>query len=586
MSADRKGSFILSQAKERLSLPQRYLKELKSRTFKFSGWLLVLYAIAVASAIQLSHTITVRLATPPVTSPVINTEASSTLNYVASFGRSVLHALLYLFVGWFSDIKIGRKGAVRLSLWINWFGVFLEMCSMCVQFGSGSYPAINTAKYGVSMIALLLMLLGSAMFFVNVVAYGLDQLADYSNSRIRAFVHWLVWGLFVGFTAGNIGRDNAYNSNLQLCLGLGVFIASSLAVCIDSLLNHYYIETGALAENPYRLVLKVLWYASRHKHMQSQRSAFTFWEAEIPNRISLAKQKYGGPFPDQSIENVKTFLRIVAICFALFGFYIPFFVMYGRIVVDQFEGSTESLGGYGSYIMWNICDKIVIILVALYELVLIPLFPKLEYFFLNPLRWLGISYILLLITLSVTFTISVAGEILTPYEVNCTTETKKFQVSFLYFTVPLLLYGLIDMISIISGLEFIGSQSPTNMSGMLTGVFWFVRGIYTEVGRLIIISFSFITHGPGDLSCNFWNILTQILILIVGFFIYVKAAKWYQNRIRNDTSDRTIIEEKYSQRLERSEEESEIVIDEDGEAASNLHDYFLKDYVIETVKKN
>lgn len=580
MSASRKDSFVLSQtqARQRPSLLKRYLNELKNRSLNFSGWMLVLYAIAVASTIQLSHNITVRLATPPVTSSEIETTPSTKLYYVASFGRSLIHIALYLFVGWFSDIKIGRKGAVRLSLWINWAGVLLEMISLCVQFGTSSYAAINAAKYAVSFIALVFMLLGSAMFFVNVIAYGLDQLADHSSSHIRAFVHWLVWGLFVGFSAG---YGNAYNSNLQLCIGLGVFVASSLAVSLDSLLNRYYVPSGVLVENPYKLVLRVLRYAMKHKNTNRRRSAFTYWEQETPNRINLAKQKYGGPFPDESVENVKTFLRIIAICIAVFGFYIPFFVFYGRIVVDQFEGSTESLNGYGSYVLWSACDKIVIISVAFYELLLLPLFPKLEYFFLNPLRWLGISYILLFISLLATFTLSIAGEIVTTYKVNCTTETEKFKISFLYFTVPLFIYGLTDMISIISSLEFISSQSPSNMSGMLTGLYWFVRGMYTEIGRVINISFSFINNGPGGLSCNFWNILTQLLVCIVGFFIYVKVARWYQNRVRNEEFDRVIVEEAFNRRLERREDES--VISEGGSETDSLHDYYLKGYVIETM---
>ena len=137
------------------------------------------------------------------------------------------------------------------------------------------------------------------------------------------------------------------------------------------------------------------------------------------------------------------------------------------------------------------------------------------------------------------------------------------------------------MISIISSLEFISSQSPSNMSGMLTGLYWFVRGMYTEIGRVINISFSFINNGPGGLSCNFWNILTQLLVCIVGFFIYVKVARWYQNRVRNEESDRVIVEEAFNRRLERREDES--VISEGGSETDNLHDCYLKGYVIETM---
>ena len=38
------------------------------------------------------------------------------------------------------------------------------------------------------------------------------------------------------------------------------------------------------------------------------RSALTYWEKEYPSHIDLGKEKYGGPFSEEEVENVKTVL--------------------------------------------------------------------------------------------------------------------------------------------------------------------------------------------------------------------------------------------------------------------------------------
>ena len=53
------------------------------------------------------------------------------------------------------------------------------------------------------------------------------------------------------------------------------------------------------------------------------RSAFTYWENKIPSQVDLGKSKYGGPFSEEDVENVKTFWRIVVVLLSTFGLFIP-----------------------------------------------------------------------------------------------------------------------------------------------------------------------------------------------------------------------------------------------------------------------
>ena len=70
----------------------------------------------------------------------------------------------------------------------------------------------------------------------------------------------------------------------------------------------------------------VLKFAVKHKNPLN-RSSLTYWEDELPSRVDLAKSKYGGPFSVESVENVKTFLRISVVLAALGGFIVVYYTV-------------------------------------------------------------------------------------------------------------------------------------------------------------------------------------------------------------------------------------------------------------------
>ena len=54
-----------------------------------------------------------------------------------------------------------------------------------------------------------------------------------------------------------------------------------------------------------------------------RRSAFTYCEDEIPTGLDLGKEKYGGPFSTEQVEDVKVFYGILKV---LFSFGAMFFL--------------------------------------------------------------------------------------------------------------------------------------------------------------------------------------------------------------------------------------------------------------------
>ena len=89
--------------------------------------------------------------------------------------------------------------------------------------------------------------------------------------------------------------------------------------------------------NPVKQIFKVLNYA-RHHSQPVFRSAFTY--GEVPSRLDLAKNRYGGPFTTEEVENVKTFGRILLVLISLFGFLL-------------LPNTLTSLVVFGDYYTWD-----------------------------------------------------------------------------------------------------------------------------------------------------------------------------------------------------------------------------------------
>ena len=128
----------------------------------------------------------------------------------------------------------------------------------------------------------------------------MDQLRD---AEIISFIVWYMWTWSVGILFVVI----------QYCFcgfvaSLFISACVSLALCLDSLFNHWLIKEPVV-QNHFRLFFGVLRYAVMNKYPQ-QRSASTYWEDKPYSRIDLAKNKYGGPFTTEQVEDVKIVLRI------------------------------------------------------------------------------------------------------------------------------------------------------------------------------------------------------------------------------------------------------------------------------------
>ena len=524
------------QKKRRIECFSNYWKELKARSLNTPSILLLVYASSIPVCHLILSSIMNDINNLPNNPCHPNSSGSNGIPIIIEG----LSYFLIPFCGWLSDTKIGRGNAIYLSLWLGWIGTLLQSISYCLQYDPCGITAL-IGKYAFSGVAFVLLSVSSAFMLTNILPYGIDQMMNVSSVKIRAFIHWFVWIYFLCFALSSF-TNSLFFAKYQtgaLIIAVAGFTLFSFFLCLHFYLQHRFEHIPI--PNPYKIVFKVLKYSIQNNHNRRQRSAFTYWGKE-PSRIDLAKERYGGSFTHEEVENVKTLLRIAAVLIALIPFWIvtdPY--MNTIIFVTKFKDGYKGLQGHTSYIIWFIGYGVLFVLIPLFELVILPLFPKLEYFLINPLRGLGLANILIILSILSLFLI--------PHDIHlsCFSEPQPndhtFQVSYKLLLIPLFFGGTSVVLTWLCMLEFLCSQAPFGMHGMIFG-FWFLHGIFFDMS-IVIISL-FLMH------CTALYTIMLCLVGLVGLVVYVLTARWYVKRIRDTDLDlHTEIEQQWEQRLIR-----------------------------------
>ena len=107
------------------------------------------------------------------------------------------------------------------------------------------------------------------------------------------------------------------------------YVLSGVAVStviITNFLFKHWLDTIPQITNPVKLIAKVLNYARKNKYAKNH-SALTYWEDDYPSQIDLGKEKYGGPFSEEEVEDVEeTVFRIIPLFISIVGMYsVEFF---------------------------------------------------------------------------------------------------------------------------------------------------------------------------------------------------------------------------------------------------------------------
>ena len=133
-------------------------------------------------------------------------------------------------------------------------------------------------------------------------------------------------------------------------------------------------------DNPVKLIWGVVQFA-RKKKEHIFRSAFTY--NEMPSRLDLAKQRYGGPFTTREVEDVKNFWQILILLLSLIGFQLREDISFLSIAMIPGTNAIKEVNEESSYFprsifncSWAVTALVIIVGIPVYQLVVRPFFSK------------------------------------------------------------------------------------------------------------------------------------------------------------------------------------------------------------------
>lgn len=468
--------------------------------------------------------------------------------------------MLYPIGGLIADICCGRYKIIRFSLFKIWlgflFGVILGI-SYAIKGSQATSNILIVESIGGSF-TILMFMLGFSGFQANILQFGLDQMLDASSEKLSLFLHWFVWTEHVGELLAQL------LSTLSLCsfIGQGIvrkiigffvvlFLLASTVHLIMAYWKRQWFHCEKTTANPYRNVCRVLKYAAKHNKPVSYRSALTYSDDEKPPRIDFAKQKYGGPYTTQVVEDVKTFLRILVMLVTVtIMFYLDIPTVYLFPIFGLHLG--ESVTNYTCTHKWvlfqsgNLSTIISIVSIPMYLLLIYPFIKKWVPCIISRL---GCGIILKVLSVGTMFVLQVVATHQSHNHNNSTclflseyrngeypmSPTLQFPVEFLL--VLNFLNGIAIPLINITAFEFISAQSPQAMKGLLLGIFYAFRGLFAALSCILTLPFTqerLWGNTHGTLNCGFYFYLMNVVLGATGLFVFLIVARWYRYRERDD----------------------------------------------------
>ena len=440
--------------------------------------------------------------------------------------------------GWLADAKFGNYKVFRVGVVLSFISAVINCLFLILE---ALVLENNYVLEGIRLCAIVsLFAVGFCACIVTALPLGLDQMPDASSSSITSFIAWFVFTIFISsFVKRFTFLVHSYSLISEESLHLFCALLSTL--CLSVILVSFFVFSPKwlIIEPKSRQSLKniyhVLKFAAKHK-APINRSAFTYWEEDIPSRIDLGKSKYGGPFTTEQVENVKTVLRLLAISSPLFLILMTSsFYTYRPVTFSlNFQHSITFL----FIIRIFYCNAIFAILTTfMFEFLIYPLaknkFPSiLKRIASVPLILTIVNFVCLILEL-----------------IDYVTDSNNDTIRWIVYTLHFSMNGILFQILFTSLLEFVCAQSPYNMRGLLVS---FIMPLILLSSIVDVIISDILIHSiclPQP-WCPLISFSVKTFISFIGFLLFCVVARWYKMRVRDeDYSPQRVVEEVYDRYL-------------------------------------
>ena len=442
-------------------------------------------------------------------------------NYTYTILFAILYCLIYFFYPFFgvlADLKTGRYNIIITGVAFSFTSWIIGGLAGIVRLYFVDFNALFLTLFGLSYV---LQVIGYCCFRSNVIQFNIDQLVGASADELSATINWHSLNIPLVSFISNIGKCSVGKYFVMVSYVVSG-VAVSTVIISNSLFKHR-LDTTPHIINPVKLIAKVLNYARKNKYPRN-RSAFTYWEKDYPSRLDLGKEKYGGPFTEEKVEDVKTFLRLMPLLVCIIGLPVC------SSLSNTYSSHHRDLHFTSCFLTNNSIHSLVsTILILLYQWVIYPCLFK---YIPSMLKRIGLGLV---------FAIS------TPlYYVILYTCHDYFNVnitSYQAIIIPQILYGISFSFIYPISLEFIIAQSPHQMRGFMVGLWYAAIGI----GYVINITVKFPFNCEEDINCKslYYYVVMTITVFVI-LIVFLILAKRYKLRVRgNEVNIHLIAEEHY-----------------------------------------
>ncbi len=450
--------------------------------------------------------------------------------------------LLFPLFGWLADVYFGRYRVLNAALHLMWVGIVVLAIALILE---SLYSQIS---YFVLLPAIVLVTIGWSAFLVNSILLGSDQIiVEASAEDMSSYIIWYIftwlssrWAYALLTDALIIGCTGISEINGLIVQTVISALLLSLVLCSNYLLKDWLVQSmDSPSGNPWKLTWNIMKFAATHKRPAAH-SALAYSEDERVRRIELGKERYGGPFTMEQVDDVRTLLRVLLIISGFCG--LGVFIggvsqVPGEVLVNHLRINLKECRLQLERTMYSY-SFLIAVGVPLYEVLV---YPVVKRWIPSMLKRVGIAAVLAVLLNISLLAVNVAGNLYLSGDESeiCflnTNTTLIMDISSLWAELPFnFIYAAMTMVALTAALEFIYAQTPYCMQGLAISLLFGLTGSSAVFGLVVFTIWYFPwTSQHSDPNCGVWFFLFTSTLGAIVFVFYCILAHWYKRRERED----------------------------------------------------
>ena len=459
--------------------------------------------------------------------------------YLNNYREYIAYLLLVFFwimaaflSAWLAGWKYKLQSIVCIGMIVLGLGVLLDTALQTTVSATGSNEN-DLWVIVLTSLASILIAVGSGPCITSMLQLAMEQIPEASGSQLSSIVSWFIFSSVLGswmksFITGVyrhcVALSEEEHSKYFPILKLLFAAILTIALCTSALFNKSKLLDNSPSSGNIKLIYRVLKYAMHHKYPES-RIAMALYN---PSRLAYGKRKYGGPFTNEEVEDVRTFVQISALCLTSFLYLSSLYLNgYSLYYIDSNDYNhtlipnkvTESkctifvLHSFTGYNTWWL-----LVSIPIYELILVPAFDFRIPSMLCRAGFVAVSAVLL----SFFATTLIGIEFYSP---------KKYGIDLFWLKIALAIpIGVLKAVYYTACLEFICAQSPYTMRN------FFMCIAQCIIGFSPLVSGMFFTLWQWKCimkNCPIIYSGMALILSIAGLVLFCICAKCYRKRSRD-----------------------------------------------------